>query len=1158
MNRGFVLVLVSGVLALLAVLAAAFVSASSSSRGAMASRVAGTRAGLLARSGMERALAELERGAAPEYGGEDYDGDGAWAVVGPEREGQAYRPARLDTVDCPAALALRPTYFSTRQGRRAGGERAPDLTVEDGRLVGISGRLRTTLGEGNDVGGDTYVLRVVEAGGIHVNGGDPAAAPDAGYNGVLRRILGTLAEALDREDGANDGAPLDEGDGWALIERRPVGGWGSLVEIGEVALGGSPGKRDALAPYLTLRSASDLGVIVPNAGSISDTSHESWGSLRIRDDAFGGGGVGVPPPGFERSPPGPGGRLIGRAPVPLGWAMRRPIALVALMADLQGRYLMESAAGPMETGIMYTDFIGLHRTATLALDRAQADWSPSATPGDETRGTVLRLSRWDPRVDLDRDGVADGPLDTWEEWNGFCDDLVDEDVVSNGRLDAPEDGGFANGFLDPGEDANGNGRLDQVLEDRNGDGLLQTDEDVNRNGVLDPGETDRDGNGRADLRPLRGATVEERQAKADILKANFNPNSGLNKFNPGPALWRSVDKSDLLTRSTEFCLWPCQGYEVSCAGRVVGFDGRTAALARAAGRVAPARAVTISTQREIVCGDLGDLGRAGDESGVRLPGEGAYLSESRGASRTWGHRVSSVGWMDADSQGTSLQAYPEPCADAGGGPSLSPADWDGNLQLATVETADAETYGAAAPPNDLKMLARFDTGLDLDVADGPPAHQMDLRQAPATASLLDPNRPGTFHPDGVYAERGRAPAYFSRGNVPPHHGVISFWIKPSYRIFPSGGPMRPARARRWIGMSNKLSLLDGYDIQFFGIGHNTPPWESVGAYFEIGNAPSDSRREHQFPTPRRATSDPFPAHRWHLVTVAWDFLVPDGAHGGSVHDCAETIVDAGARPADLGASGGYTGTSPENAPEGAEDITEDDILGPTMLYLGTRRVIDEPAVKQCFGSGADATFDELAIWDFGGAEYRVMDGSDGTPPRTISRSAPAATLAAPRTLAAERYAEGRYYKGGVPWRVTDAPPADAAGTYVTAPIGLPAGARIREIRWTLLRSQQRDGAGARMLGGDYLAAEVVDGSGTGYPGGDPSWRSPGGDGRQMWRVARAAPGPFRVRVQICRDDPIPAGEPILDSPVLDDLAVLYRPAGGAPWSAWSEGVESPP
>jgi hypothetical protein len=59
------------------------------------------------------------------------------------------------------------------------------------------------------------------------------------------------------------------------------------------------------------------------------------------------------------------------------------------------------------------------------------------------------------------------------------------------------------------------------------------------------------------------------QAIADTIKANFNPNLHLNELNPDADLWGWVDKTDLITNSTEFCFLPTGYFEIESVGQIL-------------------------------------------------------------------------------------------------------------------------------------------------------------------------------------------------------------------------------------------------------------------------------------------------------------------------------------------------------------------------------------------------------------------------------------------------------------------------------------------------------------------------------------------------------------------------------------------------------------
>ena len=134
-RKGLALLIVVGVLGILAVLAAAFVTMAQLERRASRQRLNVTQARLLARSGLEDALARLSGGQAAAYGGEDWNGNGNPVPdPGIEEDNQVLRPGVCDVETCPARHALRPSFWTSAAG-------APALASVDGRLRGYSGAL---------------------------------------------------------------------------------------------------------------------------------------------------------------------------------------------------------------------------------------------------------------------------------------------------------------------------------------------------------------------------------------------------------------------------------------------------------------------------------------------------------------------------------------------------------------------------------------------------------------------------------------------------------------------------------------------------------------------------------------------------------------------------------------------------------------------------------------------------------------------------------------------------------------------------------------------------------------------------------------------------------------------------------------------------------
>ncbi len=531
--------------------------------------------------------------------------------------------------------------------------------------------------------------------------------------------------------------------------------------------------------------------------------------------------------------------------------------------------------------------------------------------------------------------------------------------------------------------------------------------------------------------------------------------------------------------------------------------------------------------------------------------------------------------MNARSGGASLQSYPEPAVDSGGAPAVDPADCDGNLQLATVELDEASPfYSARAGGKRLMMFAGFDDGYVLDEASG--SDQVDADAGMASGSELSNGlwhgaKPVTFYPDGIYSEAGRAPAYASPGNADGFHGVISTWVKPGYRrcrvaersgIFIGSG----TRGRRFFQWTNYRGGTEGNaynpnqafasaDALALDIGYQEETADdfTYRAFFEAGHRATsgDEHRDEHLYRRSGATTSPHD-HLWRLLTVFYDFRAFRPA------DCGILVID------DRLPSRGETYRSNDLrvmnglVPRNFSDITERDDLGDHRMALGMRYP-REWQTRFCVGSGADATFDEFGIWDFGGAPEEPVEPSLAFTDALFDDV---------RVFASDRFQEGRYYRGSevAPLPGRGRPQPGEAPSYFTGRIGLPAGSVIREVHWTWRLPDPADyptPMEASALAGDYPEVDLVKGNGNDYlwsprESDEVSRSSAGGAwpdprGVQFWSVNREAPrGPFRIRVVFRRNTPLGPGVPILESPVLDDLTILYARQGGGWWRAWSE------
>ncbi len=1093
-RQGVVLVLVSLIVVMLMMMGALFAQLQVVGRFLSRSAVDQVRGGLLARSGAERMLKEQEWGTDPAYLGEDYNADGLLTPGAPETTGQVYQPTGLNTSDCPLEHALRPSFFSRRDQETAGGVPAPDQTLVDGRVRGFSGRLRGTHVEGRGARGDTYVIQASSPEGIYLNGG-----------------------ALDTLDDNVDTIPnhKDPTTGYNATLFRLLGNLGLAIDTDSAPVPDNlpVGQADGEL-LLTLR---------PPGG------WSSW--TQIRDDAFGGNMTKVNAlrpyltlrAWSDKRVVRPNVKAVGYQVWPKCWAeilldhnngmpgLKAPdferVSYLSPGSPVIGRAPVSLAWARTRRPVLVALLTGLK--AYLLDDYYSTGLNVNFSPptGDYIGKTVTgEISSAEAVNIAGLLMVYGGNLRTWEDWNAFCDT-----IPSNATT-----------------------------------GITP-----NVRPALDQGER-------------------------DILKANFNPNSDLNKFNPNVSTWRMVDKSDLLAYSTEFHLYPISlnGYEGACLGRVTDLSGSVRGSRQVRVSCAGVSVARLTTQREFACENLGSLDRAGDETDVRLPGfqrAGAapFILSSEGDSRTWGHRLDLRDlypgtWMngDANAMGIALQTYPEPLFDIDGPPpvgvsplAMNPADYDGSVQLATIEARLAYHYDVlGTDPALLMMLASYDDSLDLepgtagtgalanqpfDFSTTPPAPQQIVTSAELGNSVAHATKPNSLRPDGVYSERNRIPSYLDADNMNGFHGVISMWFK-SNGAFGYG---RGSRLLKWTNYTTGV-VSAGSPDQFFALAvfHTN----AGKRYFsvcglETNHQPLDGDtssgapypfREHFWRTPLRATDVDADPHEWHLVTFLYDTRSPVRDHIG------ELIVDDGVDPEKYQSlQGNYLYSSRVDI--NAQDFTQDDMFGDHRISLGALGIVD----RSYWGTGPDTTLDEFVVWDFGGA-----DGLGG--------ATPAATLESPWEVAQPRYKEGRYYKesaypaaGGL---LVARGAARRAGEYFSAPLPLGVGSRIRAISWTQaippsLRAPIDPGIDGRigiefanLAGTDY----AVDGKSIPM---DTLWTD------AAWsRIDRTVNDPFRLHAVFQPNKNDPLNTPILDPLVLDDITVVYERSGGIPILSWVE------
>ncbi|MEK7867054.1 MAG: hypothetical protein AAB434_10260 [Planctomycetota bacterium] len=230
----------------------------------------------------------------------------------------------------------------------------------------------------------------------------------------------------------------------------------------------------------------------------------------------------------------------------------------------------------------------------------------------------------------------------------------------------------------------------------------------------------------------------------DVLKANFNPNSQINDFNPEYFRFAWVDKTDLTYWTTELTFAPAGYYEVESIGRVLNQFRQIVAESEVLVDVKMFDIYRESTQKDF----LYDQWKNNDDIKDNI------ISRERGSGKTSGD--------------LSLMVYPEMPNPAW----TKDADYDGHITLATKESS-----GASAD----FLATYYERGLNSDSghtfvrdANGPYFDKL-VNQAGGSGSW----KPGKLFPDGVYAELDSVAMYdYMPRN--PNSFSASFWIKPHF------------------------------------------------------------------------------------------------------------------------------------------------------------------------------------------------------------------------------------------------------------------------------------------------------------------------------------------------------------------------------------------
>ena len=624
--------------------------------------------------------------------------------------------------------------------------------------------------------------------------------------------------------------------------------------------------------------------------------------------------------------------------------------------------------------------------------------------------------------------------------------------------------------------------------------------------------------------PARGADVKIGGGDlvvADLLKANFNPNTGSNKELPDQIAWKWIDKTDLHTWSTEGCFEPTGRFSIRVSARILGRGGRAAAQATAAASVEAFSLLRQTSQR--------------DFAGTAPRGLETYLSRATAPFQsTSGRSASWKSW--AEDAGLAVTTRPCP-------PTALPAKaslLDGSVTLATVDFP-AENPGTGGS---LLFLQHFDDGWDAeDLTPINPGNQR-IRQYPGPSScdeFLPPNdgliaedvwpptlgsESNTLYPDGAHIQTGRAPAYPASGNFPPgslsgNRGGLSYWVKTVFSYETPGTDFCLTH-----GPPGATQML------FVGRSSNQGnPW-FISASTQEASSTSRWDRLLESPEARMLYSD----IRWHLVTATFD---TDQSPGNDVR------IDVDINELDLNAARWWPATGAD-AWDALPDHTSGfgPPFGPGWNFLDASTLMALGGQPGTSGnsngfelSGSNQVLDEFAVLDFEG---------------------PASAHLYRLAWARARFNDGRYYKGG-------------DGAYLS-PV-LPGNIRLMKASWTEYQPRENrqntafgDGVGGGGLfprprepnryladaGGTartWLELDLLRADGTlttPMDGTDPAFLTPLSQGGAIGRSVQD----FRYRVRFRNALQDPVEDPILESPVLDDVTFAWQPATGPRILSW--------
>jgi hypothetical protein len=807
-NRGAILIIVLGVLAVLALLGTTFATLQATERHVARNYQDTVRAKMLAMSGIQDAVARLGslnhgfNDPAMIYWGNNLDEKGSPDWLTPLDRAQNPSYAYEDEpIQDPTDSNIKP------------------LVVEvDGVRIGLSG----VMADGSYVRhGDVYRLRVCDCNSlIHVNDGLEGGR-DGNTTRNLKRILNNLGDMLGVKDV-----------GETLIAKRPAVGYFAKREV-EAALD----SKDAfkILPFLTTRAWVD-----PNVANPVPISRETLSSYPIRYNeklglfrygrSYGTGGAPLNtwPLKFAPDQADPMGvdhavvaldelnpqyiEMTRRAPINVNLAPKE--ILTAVIAGLQGVFLVERRKSNPHPWNLYSfmshptydnspggrrgdEFGYLYATVPFAKPRATTTGGVDASKiADEI--IACRSKAKSPSCGLDYGKLwYGGPFRSWRQFNAFCDGLATGGLLKDERPI----------YYDFQPSGRGGGSM----------------------------------TGSDSLIPSKIQPHVAAQALADVLKSNFNPNFTSNKINPDANLYTLVDKTDLITCSTEFCFTPMGIFEIESDGMVVNTVGNYDFLSVKQGQM-------VARKKILSIVKVYDIYRETTQAEF----SGGKSNDANGGPAT--------------DNGKSLVTGPEPEV----GKIASECDYSGWIQLSTI----GGPAGHAGPQLNAVAHSHFSQNHDLHHHAGGATKVLrpsgglfynNRDRTEAVAGPYDPDFGGAgqhrlargwraedppkgatytavsdLRIDGAYVERDSALLYENSAAVFGMVGTVSYWIKPAYAPEMTGKPRTYFCIDQAFRQKHPASMVQLMHGQWFFASHDTEansPSPNEGAPLTYANGP---------------------------------------------------------------------------------------------------------------------------------------------------------------------------------------------------------------------------------------------------------------------------------------------------------------------------------